>query len=115
MARSTPAVQALTSVGLAPTYAAADNTNGEQIANNGRRIVHVKNASGGGLTVTVRMPTTVDGLTVPDRTVSIPAGTDKLVGPFGSAYTQAADGNVYVDYSTGTSITRAVLEMPLVS
>lgn len=115
MARSTPAVQSLTSVGLAPTYAAADNTNGEQIANNGRRLLHVKNASGGSLTVTVRMPTIVDGLTVPDRTVTVAAGADKLIGPFPSAYTQAADGNVYVDYSTGTSITRAVLEMPLVT
>lgn len=114
MARTALTTQQLASGGLAASYVAGDNTNGMQFAYSARKVLHVKNTTGGAIVVTVPVPSTVDGLAVASRTVSVPATTgERFIGPFPPSY-QQADGNVYVDFAaTGTTVT--LVEMPVVS
>ncbi|GAA0638230.1 hypothetical protein GCM10010174_70100 [Kutzneria viridogrisea] len=112
MARDVPTPQAFVIDGVAPTYSAVSGNN-DQVANNGRRLVHVKNGGGSSLTVTVGIGGAINGHSPTGVAVSIAAGADKFIGPFPASYNQA-DGTVYLDYSATASVTRAVLELPVV-
>lgn len=112
MARSTRAVQETNRAGLAETFSAADNANGESIPNDGRTILHVKNTGGGACTVSVAKSgiSAIDGDAVAAKTASVPATTgDRLIGPFPIGIY----GNpLLVDYSTGTGVTAAAVRVP---
>lgn len=115
MARTDLTAQEVVTTGLSASYVAA-TVDGHMFVCNQRRILHVKNGGAGALTVTVQTDLTRDGnLALPDRTVSIPAGEDRFIGPFdASTYQQrsgADAGKVYVDYSVQTSVTVALLEV----
>jgi hypothetical protein len=112
MPRDVPAVQPLTSAGLLATYT-APTANNDQIANNGRRFLHVKNGSGAPINVTENIGGLVDGQAATARVVAIAAAAEKFFGPWPASVNQS-DGNVYIDYSAFASVTRAVLEMPAV-
>jgi hypothetical protein len=112
MARTLIALQVVATTGLAPTYGAVDQPNGNYFDNlAGDRCLHVKNASGGGLTVTIQTPATMDGEPVAELAVSVPAGQERMIGPFSKRTFNQADGSVYVDWSTGGSITAAALKV----
>lgn len=112
MARTALTSQQVSRAGIIPTYSAVTHPDGNSFINvDERNFIHVKNGSGGSLTVTVQTPITIDSLAVTDLTVSIAAGAEKLIGPFPLAYYNQTDGHVYIDYSTGTSITIAVLRL----
>ena len=69
-------------------------------------MLHVTNGSGGSLTVTIVTPGTSDGLAVADRTVTIPNGEERVIGPFLRAiYNATATGKVTVQFSATTSVT----------
>lgn len=91
--------------GLTATYEAA-NVDGNSLTWGARRLLHVKNASAGAVTVTVPTPATVGGLDVADQAVAVAAGTETFIGPF-----PAANGNVHVDYSAVASVTVAALDV----
>lgn len=111
MARTVINAQTLTSAGLLATYAAVDAANGNYFSNNGKRTLHVKNGGVGSINVTIKQPTTVDGLTVPDRVVAVANGAEKFIGPFGTNTWNQPDGtSVNVDWSGGSSVTAALLE-----
>ena len=112
MARTTLAVQQIERSGLAPAYSAA-NVDGHAVPNNGVTFIQVKNVSGSPVTVTIQLPQTVDGQTVPNKTVSVPATTgDRMIGPFTPAlYNQPNTDQVYVDFSAVTSVTVAALRL----
>lgn len=114
MSRTALTVQVISRSGLAPSFAAA-NTDGHAVPNDGRMFVHVKNASGSAVTVTIQTPGTVDGMAVADRTVSVAATTgERMIGPFPpSQYNQiAADvGSIYVDFSAVASVSVAAFSM----
>jgi|SRR5215467_10132438 len=112
MARSILTAQLPVTSGLAPVYSGADS-NGSAFVNNGKRFLHVKNASGSPINVTITNPALVDGQAAPNRVVSVPATTgDKMIGPFPSVYNQQDGTNqVYVDYSAVTSVTAALIEV----
>lgn len=115
MARTDVAsIQVVSTAGLTPSFEAANGSGGQQFANNGRRILRVKNASGSPVTVTVLIPATLDGVAPANggKQVTIPATTgDVTLGPFGATTYNQADGKVYVDFSAVTSVTLAVLEV----
>lgn len=112
MARTARTVQQISRSGLAPAYTAADNTNGETIPNNGTTFLHVKNTGGGACTVTISIPGQVDGQAVASRTVSVPATTgDRMIGPFPTGTYNQSGGVVNVDYSTGTGVTAAAINL----
>lgn len=113
MARQSPAVQRITLPGLAPALT-APNSDGD-ILPAGQVALWVKNGAGAPITVTVQTPGTVAGLAIADATVSVPAAGERMLGPFPtSVFAQPADAGVgalgvLVDYSSVTSVTRAVL------
>lgn len=74
--------------------------------------VWVRNGGGVSLTVTLETAGTAEGNAIADPTVVIPAGQDRLIGPFTRIFPQTGgtdEGYVYVNYSVTASVTRAVL------
>lgn len=107
MATLTPQRPAFTAA--APTYNACA-VGGDTVPNDGHVLLHFKSSAGGSLTCKVDDPvTTVPGATSLDAdvTITIPAGTERIVGPFsverfGSALALTYPGGV-------TGLTLAVM------
>jgi hypothetical protein len=110
MARAVPTVSRATKAGTAYALAAAP-VDGDALPPNA--VLHVKNGAGAPITLTVVTPSTVDGLAIGDFTATVPAGGERLVGPFPEAHFRqtsgATKGLVHIDYSSVTSVTRAVI------
>lgn len=101
MAHTPLAVQNIDRDGLDPVYDAAVS-NGHSIRTSGREFIHVKNGDTVAHSVTITTPTVVLGLAVDDLVVSIPAGAERMIGPFPSA----TFGNpVEINYSAITAVT----------
>lgn len=112
MARTAITPQTIDVDGLAPAFEAA-NVDGNSFASNRRRFLHVKNGSAGAVTVTLPTPAaTGEGLDIEDQAISVPAGGERLAGPFGALFHQDSAQTVHVDYSAVTSVTVAVFELP---
>lgn len=107
MARTALTVQQIVRGGLTPSYAAA-NADGHSLPNGGTEFIHVK-TGGTGTTVTIQTPGTVDGLAVAERTIVIGTSSERMIGPFPrQTYNQAAD-EVYIDFSSVTTVTIAAI------
>lgn len=86
---------------------------GHQFANDdGRTFFHVINGNASPLTVIIQTTAVVDGLAVADRTVVVPAGEERIIGPFPPEWYNHADGKVYVDYDITPSVTAAAIHLP---
>lgn len=98
-----------TGVVLNPTTAAI--TDGHSFANTGRRILVIKNANAT-VARTVEFPfgRTVDGQTIPPKSISVPAASTVVTDIWPAAYNQS-DGSVWVNYPTITDLTVTVLEV----
>lgn len=114
MARTSVTTQVITRAGLnvAMTAPVADG----DIIDGGNTILVVNNGGGASITVTVQTPYTVEGQAVEELTVSVPAAGTREIGPFPGIFKQPADasvgpGRVLVDYSSVTSVTRAVKKL----
>jgi hypothetical protein len=106
MAALTPQVVSI--AGTAPTYAAA-SAGGDTVPAGERTWIHVKNAGGSPITVTVTTPGTVSGLAIADVSVSVPATTgERLIGPLPS---NLFGDQVAVSYSGVTTVTIAALQI----
>jgi hypothetical protein len=103
------AVQIITRTGLKPVYSAA-STAGDEFVNSGSEFIHVKNGGGTSRIVSIVTPLLVDGLAVVDREVTVPAGEEKMIGPFQSAVYSNA-GSVSLTYDSITSLTLALLKL----
>lgn len=114
MARTLLTVQPLVPAGFWPTFAAAAAA-GNMFDNTDPRptFLHVRNGSASPMTVTIPSTLVRDGLTLASRVVTIPATTDRLIGPIlGEIHNQLSGvdiGRTYVDYSAVTTVTVAVL------
>lgn len=96
--------------GVTLTGAAAAG-GGDSFPNTGVEYAIFKNTSGGDITVTLDIQSTVDGQAVADRTVVIPATTGhKVVGPFPPSTYNDANGRVNFAYSGVTNLTVLVLK-----
>jgi hypothetical protein len=116
MAILVPTVQLMSSDGITPTFGAA-NADGYAIPGDGRTVVEVKNTNGAGITVTIDIPGTVDGLAVTDKPVAVALTVgDKIIGPFKpSVYNQVTGtwaGYALVTFSAVADVTVAFLRMP---
>lgn len=110
MAATALTVQEITRSGLDPAYTAA-NGDGHTISNDGSRtFVHVQNGGGSPITVTLTTTITVgdDDLAVADPTVSVPAGEDRMIGPFPQS---EYSSSLTVTFSDVTSVTVAALKI----
>lgn len=85
------------------------NVLGNSLALDARRVLLVRNGSAAAVTVTLPTTATVEGLIVPDRTVSVPAAADRFIRLSGNSV--QTDGTVSVNYSAVTSVTVAYLEV----
>lgn len=104
-------VQDVSRSGLNPSYAAADVA-GDSFANNGSTMLHVKNASAGALTVAVgsQYAPLPAGTAQSDVSVSVPAGGERMIGPFPTRSFNDVDGLAQVTYPGGvTSLTVAAI------
>ncbi|MBT9156820.1 MAG: hypothetical protein DDT37_01811 [Firmicutes bacterium] len=89
---------------------------GHMFANTERGIfIFVRNAHTAPVTVTIPSTFSRDGLPLAARVVTVPNGTDRLIGPVsGENHNQIAGvdiGNTYIDYSLVTAISVAVLRV----
>ena len=114
MAYTNLTTQVISKTGIIPTYAAAVITDGNKFVNTGKEFIHVVNASGGSINVTVPTPAQVAGLDIEDKVVAIGAGVDTMIGPFEPGYYNQSGGDkgkTYVEFSAVTSVTIAVLRV----
>ncbi|EFC80249.1 hypothetical protein [Parafrankia sp. EUN1f] len=110
MARTDISAGTLTPTGVDPFPSSGDAANGHQFTYSTSRMFCVRNGSGASITVTVRANGTVDGLTVPDRTVTVAAGASRLIDTRASIYRQN-DGYVYIDLSSSTTVVVGVVDL----
>jgi archaellum component FlaG (FlaF/FlaG flagellin family) len=70
--------------GIAPgSEVTGDPSNNHSTANDGKVFLLARNSgSGSARTVTLKIPTVVDGQAVASRTVSVPISSSKYIGPF---------------------------------
>lgn len=119
MARTQLTAELVVSAGLNATYTAA-TADGEAFDNASEDvIIHIVNGGGGACVLTVQTPMQQDGLDVAERTVSVPAGEDRFVGPFQRSIYGKLDSTlgiphaVWIDTDVQTSVTLAVMKVAL--
>lgn len=96
--------------GLKAAYAAA-NSGGDRFRPDQRTFVHVKNGDAAAHTVTIATPGTAFGQPIDDLQVNVPAGEDRMIGPFPPGGFAGADGMADITYTAATSVTVAVLRV----
>lgn len=114
---ATYTVQNIAKTGLAPTYGAVAAS--DQFANpsDERTFLHVKNGSGASINATITAQKTsakvpgVGVVAIGNLVVAVPAGAERVIGPFSDAYTDSL-GNVVVGYSAITTVTAAAVRLP---
>lgn len=80
---------------------------GDSFANDGKTYLKVNNGGGGPITVTEKIPTSKrpEGLAITEKTVSVPAGEERIIGPFPIGTYNDTDSRMNVTYSAVTSVT----------
>lgn len=108
---ATLSVQRAVLTGLNPTYAAAGAA-GDEFVNSGKAVLHVKNGSAGSINVTINSQTPCNYGVDHDLVVAVPAGAERIIGPFAKSRFNDASEKVQISYSAVASVTVAVLEVP---
>jgi hypothetical protein len=94
-----------TIAGTDPGLAAA-SAGGDKVPPNDRGALFVRNGSAASINVTVAVPgNTRYGQANPDVVVAVPAGADRLIGPFPPDLADPIDGLVAITYSAVTTVT----------
>lgn len=102
---ATLTTQNITTAGTVLTLAAAA-AGGDKVVPGAGTFIHVKNASGGSITVTLVTPATVDtSLAVGDRAIAVAAATEQKIAVPDTLYRDPADGLASITYSGVTSLT----------
>jgi hypothetical protein len=106
------AIQTIKASGTSPTYGTAAGGGDKVSLAAPNTFIHVKN--GGGATVTVTVTTqsnSYKGLTVPDRTVTVAASGESMIGPLDPALHSDINVQASIGYSAVTSVTVAALRI----
>lgn len=82
-----------------------------QSPNDGRVFLHIVNGGGSPDTVTIVTNAQVHGLAIADRTVSVPAGEERMIGPFPPEIYNNSDGELEWSHSFITSVTQSALRL----
>lgn len=101
---ATLAVQDISTAGLEATYASAAG-GGDQFSNDGKTLLHVKNGSGGDITVTIASQVACSQGSTHNTAVVVTAGEERFIGPFDPARYNDANGMTQLTYSGVTSLT----------
>lgn len=102
------AIQEASLAGLNPAFVAA-SAGGDTFANDGKTYLHVKNAGAAAVTATVNSIKPCDQGSDHDAVVSVPAGGERLIGPFPPGRFNDPNGAAAVTYSDVTSVTVAAV------
>lgn len=108
------AALATTTVGLtgaAVAYTAAAG-GGDDCQTGAGVLLLVKNGDASDHTVTLATPGTVNGLAIADRAVAVAAGAEMAI-PITNDYRNPATGRASITYDAVTSVTVAVVRVPL--
>ncbi len=106
------AAQKIIKTGIDPVHTGSLSTGDNyQTPNNGRLFIYVTNGGGSPSVVTIATTGTEDGLAIADRTVNVPAGEDRLIGPFPPHIYNNANGEIDTSFSFITSVTVAALNL----
>lgn len=106
------ATQVIVPGGVTPSYAACAG-GGDTFVPDKDTFLHVKNGSGGSLTVTVAVPGTERyGVATADVAVAVAAGTERMIGPFPAEIfaDSSLSGSAAITYSGVTSLTIGVFK-----
>ncbi|BCJ86452.1 hypothetical protein [Effusibacillus dendaii] len=103
-------VQDITASGITPSYTAAAAA-GDSFANDGQTMLHVKNGDTAAHTVTIKSARQCNQGFTHDLTVSVAAGSDKMIGPFSRDRFNDDNGRVQITYDAVTGMTVAVLQL----
>lgn len=108
---ATLATQTIKIGGTAPTYGAAAAST--KVACGERTFLHVKNAAGSSMTVTITATGQIRGQLATDMVVTVPATTgDMMIGPIpAELFAGASDGLAAITYSSTTTVTVAALRI----
>ena len=111
---ATLTAQSIAYTGTAVTLAAAD-AEGDRVAYNRNTFLWVKNGDTDPHTVTVSSEAPISpGLVQADVAVAIPAGEERLIGPFSQTGFRNSDGFVTWEYDAVTDVTIAAVSIPAV-
>lgn len=101
--------QLLDPAGTKITFAAAASGGDTYKVDDDKSILLVKNDDAAAKTVTLVTPGTVRGLAIPDRQVTVDAGSVEAIPLYRDLYRDPADGLVDITYSAVTSTSVAVV------
>lgn len=97
--------------GLGATYNAASG-GGDKFTPGDRVFLHVVNGSAASITATAATPGTIVGQSIPDAQCTVPAGAERLWGPFPARlFAGQVDGLVAVTWSATTTVTFAAVRV----
>lgn len=102
-------VNNIAAAGTAVALGAASG-GGDTFAGTGKEVLVVENGDGSPHTVTLATFKSVNGLTVPNRAVTVAAGATKYI-PVGKEHVDPADGNVDITYDGVTSVAVGVIRL----
>lgn len=116
MARTVMPVTTTARAGVVvPAATAVDAVNGNQFVNTGREVLQVTNGGASPITVTFTAQAgfSVGTATYPvtNPTGTVTNGTTKQFGPFDKGLFNDPTGNVWVDWSSGTTVTALVTSL----
>ncbi len=88
---------------------AADAAKSDKFLNTGLQFLYINNGGGSPITVTLTYGVggTIDGQSLPNRTISVTNGHAVLVGPFPTNLYNDSSGYMNISYSAVTSVTVA--------
>lgn len=107
---ATLTVQDINASGITPSYTAA-SAGGDEFANDGKTMLHVKNGGVSSITVTIISQKTCNQGYQHNLTVDVAADGEKMIGPFSAERFNNENGRVQVQYSDVTSVTVAALQL----
>ncbi len=104
---ATVSSQSITTAGVGPDYSAA-SPGGDRFLPADGTFLHIKNGSGVSVTATLVTPGTIDTLAVADRTVTVPATSERFVSVSDKLY-RSPDGLADITWSATTTVTFAAI------
>ena len=115
MARTalTPVVLGTAGNSLTAALAALGSATGVQWSNTGREVLYIS-VGGTPTVVTEQIGTTVLGQAVTAPTVNLAASTIYTLGPFPAQFNQPSSGTnqIFLDFSSSTAVSVALLQIP---
>lgn len=95
----------------ADTAGAAADVAGDSFPNAGQEFLLVKNGSAAPINVTLDIKASLDGAAVVDPVVAVPAGGERIIGPFPPGIYNDVNRRVSVAYSAAAGVTVKALRL----